>query len=147
MKREEIFPSVNLMNFSAIKKLYQKMEIIIRDKCSYPYFLRRLSDAEIINSNFMRFNQPEDYYKEVNFSQFSVLTDTKVFIPYYNNPRLFNPTVREIISQIPERFEKSAVALEIIVFPKVESDMLLYPKEFEAGFHVCTVRLYQVQKK
>lgn len=147
MKREEIFPSVNLINFSDIKKFYQKMEIIIRDKCSYPYFLRQLSDSEIINSNLIWFNQPKDYYKEVNFSQFSVLTDIKVLIPYYNHPRLFNPTVREIISQIPESFEKNAVAFEMIVFPKVESDMLLYPKEFEAGFHVCTVRLYQVQKK
>ena len=145
MKREEVFPETDLMSFSDIKILYQTIKPIIRDKCSYPYFLRQLSDIELINSSYTWLNEPNDYYKEVNFYQLSFLSDIKVLMPYDDHPRLFKPTVGEIISQIPENFRKNTVAFEIIVCPMVEKDIYLYSKEFESGFHVCTVRLYQLR--
>ena len=109
-----------------------------------PVYMRELTDKELTNVAYTWLNYENDYADTVDFSKLSVLADVKMLHGwgYYG---LFKPSVGEVIRQIPSEMLENVVAFQIIYSPHTSSDFGLFKPEFDAGFHVSVVRLYQAK--
>lgn len=105
-------------------------------------YLRNLSEQEITGVAYTWMTKPEDFADPVDFSKLSVLADVKMLHKwaYYG---FFKPDVGEVIRQIPKEYLEKVVAFEMLVgafgMGNIEKD------EFNAGYHVSVVRLYQAK--
>ena len=57
------------------------------------------------------------------------------------------PTVSEVLTQMPKKLVKKAVAFETLYAPRTYSDSMLFQEESDRGYCVCVVRLYQARPK
>jgi len=63
----------------------------------------------------------------------------------YGSPALFKPSLAEVFAQIPADLINEVGAFEMVVQPETAADMREHLSEFNAGFHVAEVMLYQVE--
>ncbi len=109
-----------------------------------PMYLRRLLSYEVTDRAYNLFHFSDDFEKVVDYNQLSPLVDIKMFhtrVWVFNN--LFRPSVGEVLSQIPDEYLNKAVAFEML---KGGIDYKgMYKKEFDAGFFVSVVRIYQAK--
>lgn len=110
--------------------------------CGTPFYLRKLSEEEFATISYQWFNTGNDYEKKVDFSKLSYLADVKM-LHTYSNRLFFEPTVVEIISQIPSHLLEKVFAFQIVYQPTNQSDFDLFSSELSSGYHVSIVRLYQ----
>lgn len=114
----------------------------IRPIVKHSIYLRELSTKELTNSAYTWIRSLNDYAEQVDFSKLSVLEDRKMLHTwgYYG---FFKPNVGEVIRQIPKEYLNRVVAFEIIAGPLAMNNV--FRDEFNAGFHVSIVRLYQAK--
>jgi len=119
-----------------------------------PFYLRELTDQEITNFGSIRFeiNFEEiiDFGfawienlkgQEFDVNTLTILKDVQM-LHKFGCPGYLIPSVKEVISQIPKELLEQVIAFEIIKCPVDVLDFRLHPNEYNAGFYVCTVRLY-----
>lgn len=140
MKRKIKIPE---MDRKDIVKWYATIKPIVRENGKFMY-LRKLKDKEVLNAHYTELRQVEDYAGRVDFSLLSVLADVKM-LHGFSRDSFFRPSVGEVISQIPKDMLEKVVAFEIIYAPTTSDDFNIFKREFEAGFHVSVVRLYQAK--
>lgn len=127
------------MTTEEIAKWYTTIKPIVNDG-AIPRYLRELSERELTCTAYTWLTEPPDYAGPVDFTQLSVLEDTKM-LHVYGYHGFFKPDVGEVIRQIPKQYLEKVVAFEIISGPVGMNS--IYRKELNAGFHVSIVRLYQ----
>lgn len=130
------------MDCSELLRLAKGIRPIVYFKHSTPVYLRPLEDFELIYAAYTWLNHPSDYGAKVDYSKLSILADVKM-IHTYVKFHMVQPTVGEVIRQIPKSLLERTVAFEIIYCPKSFSDFRTFASEFKAGYHVSVVRLYQ----
>ena len=139
---------IPIMKNKEIAKWYENMKPIVNGKTSEnlkskSVYLRLLTKEELTDRSYTWLTK-ENYADEVEYGKLSLLADIKM-IHKWSYYGFFNPSVGEIIRQIPKELLGKVVAFEIIYLPKNSSDFNLFKKEFDAGFHVSVVRLYQAK--
>lgn len=112
----------------------------IKTIVNHKKYLRDLTKTELTNCVFTLSNHIEDYTGNVDYSELSFLADVKM-IHSWTNPAFFRPTVAEVIRQIPKDLLCKTVAFEVLVGAVSKNG--LFKPEFDDGFHVSIVRLYQ----
>lgn len=140
MKRKIKIPE---MDRKDIIKWHATIKPIVREDGKFIY-LRKLKDKEVLNAHYTELKQLKDYGRRVDFSELSILADVKM-LHGFSSDSFFRPSVGEVIRQIPKDMIGKVVAFEIVYFPTTSADFNLFKKEFEAGFHVSVVRLYQAK--
>ena len=135
MKRKFEIPK---MSNEEIAKWYTTIKPIV-SSVAIPTYLRDLSQSELTDTAFIWFHK-SNYAKSVDYNKLSFLADVKM-LHSYGYTEIFKPTVAEVIRQIPKEHLEKVVAFEILVGPVGMSG--LFKDEFNAGFHVSIVRLYQ----
>jgi len=110
---------------------------------SRPFFLQELSAEDLTEFSFIHLE--DSNRQEVDRNTISMVKEMNM-LHKYTYHGFFQPTVSEVISQIPKELLKKVVAFEIIKQPGKDYDFKFYPKEFEAGFHVSMVRLYSTRE-
>ena len=138
MERKIEIPEMKKEN---IVKWYATIRPIVINE-GKPVFMRQLKDKELTDVAYIWLNEDGDYGEKVDFTKLSVLADVKMLhdCGYYG---LFKPSVGEVISQIPNELLEKAVAFQIIYKPYDWADFNLFRPDFDAGYHVSVVRLYQ----
>lgn len=129
------------MSNEEIAKWYANIKPIVTNQGT-PTFLRELTNIELEHTAYIWLDEPSDYADIVDFSKLSVLADVKMLHTwgYYG---LFKPSVGEVIRQIPKEYLEKVTAFEIL--HGAISMTSIYNAEFNAGFHVSIVRLYQAK--
>lgn len=129
------------MSNEDIAKWYTTIKPIVNNGAT-PTYLRKLSNSELEKISYIWLNDSTDYVEAVDFSKLSVLADVKMLHSwgYYG---YFKPSVGEVIRQIPKEYLEKVTAFEII---KGAIGMnSTFKAEFNVGFHVSIVRLYQAK--
>lgn len=101
--------------------------------------LDKLLPFELVNDCFL---SHRIFDSKVDISTLGILADIKM-LHSYTVPTYFKPSVGEIIRQIPEELRKATVAFEVIYSPYGQPDFDIFKDEFDEGYHVSIVRLYQ----
>jgi len=108
-----------------------------------PFFLQELSAEDLTEFSYIHLE--DSNRQEVDMNTISMLREMNM-LHKYTYHGFFQPTVGEVISQIPKELLRKVVAFEIIKQPGIDYDFKFHSKEFEAGFHVSTVRLYSTRE-
>lgn len=127
------------MSTEKIAKWYTTIKPIVHQNGT-PHYLRELSSEDLTRIVYTELTEPTDYAESVDYNKLSVITDIKMLhtCGYHG---FFEPSVGEVIRQIPKRILKEVVAFEIIGGAIGMNS--IYRAELNAGFHVSVVRLYQ----
>lgn len=146
MEEKIIIP---MMEKDEIAKWYKNIRPIVnyksKNNCNKKQvYLRKLKNNELTDLSYTWLQNEKDYAEQVEYEKLSALADVKM-IHRFGLYGLFKPSVGEVICQIPKELLPKVVAFEIIYNPINNSDFNLFKKEFDAGFHVSVVRLYQVK--
>lgn len=134
MKRKIKIPE---MKKEDIVKWYATIRPIVYHN-ETPVFLRKLTEDELTNVSYTGLNEMGDYGENVDLSEMSVLADVKM-LHRWGYYAYFKPSVGEVIRQIPKELLSKVVAFQIIHV----ASMSIFKPEFNAGYHVSVVRLYQ----
>jgi len=126
-----------------IAKWYENIKPIVQ-KAGETVYLRQLNERELTGTVYTRLTKELDYGDKVDFYKLSVLANVKM-LHVCNSDTTFEPTVGEVISQIPEELLEKTVAFQIIYSPSTRADLNLFKEELDAGFHVSVVQLYQAR--
>ncbi|MBQ8042593.1 MAG: hypothetical protein IJ272_00390 [Clostridia bacterium] len=129
------------MSTEEISKWYSTIKPIVY-KNGTAYYLRRLSDKELKATAYTCLNKTSDYAEHVDFDQLSFLIDVRM-LHLYGYYGYFQPSVGEVIRQIPKEYLEKTIAFEIIDGGIGMNG--IYNAELNAGFHVSVVRLYQAK--
>lgn len=133
------------MKKKKVEKWYRRIKPIVI-KGEKHVFLRELKGKELRKKGYTWFNEEEDYGPEVDYSRLSVLADVKM-LHGYRYYMYFEPTVQEVIRQIPDKLLKKTIAFELIYNPTSMVDLGIFKKEFNYGYNVSVIRLYKIRKE
>ena len=129
-----------------LKSFCQTIKPIIHPWFGKSYYLRKLSKSEMRKDSFTWMDDPEDFASEVDYSKLKDVADVTMLHRFHCS-EAFNPTVEEIVSQIPEEYLDEVIAFEIVYAPSEEFDLDLFRQETQNGYHVFVVRLYGKRHK
>ena len=129
-----------------LKSYCSEIRPIIHPNFGSSFFLRKLSKKEIRRDSFTWMDNPEDLEREVDYSKLREIADVTMLHKYHCSES-FNPTVVEIVDQIPEEYLDYVTAFEIVYAPSEEFDIDLFQQEIQNGYHVFVVRLYGKKRR
>lgn len=127
------------MSKKEICELYRRIKPIVRID-EVPYYMREFSPSDLTEKSYI-WNRGEDKTVPANMEELETIMDNKT-LHKYGYHGLFKPSIGEVISQIPKDVLEKVVAFEIVYSPESWDDFNRYIDEFNAGFHVSSVRLY-----
>ena len=110
------------------------------------FYLRQLSKKELRLDSFTWMDNPKDLEQEVDYSKLKDIADITMLHRFHCSES-FNPTVEEVVNQIPEDYLDEVKAFEILYAPTEEFDIDLFRQETQNGYHVFVVRLYGKKTK
>ena len=132
--------SIPKISDEELKKRYEQIRPVITVNGKLHYF-REFTLDELRSINYL-WNIAFDVREEVEENKFEVLEGKDfVCLHYYADPRLFKPSVADVLSQIKESDLPFVKAFEIIKSPKKVKDSFT-SIAFDNGYHVSTVMLY-----
>ena len=88
------------------------------------------------------FANEASFAKEVEPYSLSEITCVEMLHRYCRS-EVVNPTIAEILSQIPDEYLEKTIAYEVVEYAKFAADFLKHKDEFDDGFHVSKVVLYK----
>ena len=106
------------------------------------YYVRELTEDELINHSYLWMVESKDFGKKVNMDSLLKIVDVKM-IHSFSFSGFFKPSVEEILAQIPKKFVEDTVAFEIVYYTNCQNDMNFFYNETRNDFHVSIVRLYK----
>lgn len=129
------------MSNEDIVKWYSNIKPIV-DNEGTPTYLRELTNSELQDKAYTWLTEPSDYSDIVDFTKLSVLADVKM-LHAYGYYGFFQPSVGEVIRQIPKEYLGKVIAFEILEGAIGMNG--IFNAELNAGFHVSIVRLYEAK--
>lgn len=136
-------PHISWITDDKIIERYSHIKPVV-EKDSELYWLRKFSDEELFNINYLWNDETEKPVKEGEI--ISIPGKDFRCLHKYGYYGLFKPSIAEVLTQIDSEVLDLVVAFEIIELPEAADDF--YKDEFTAaafnsGHHVSTVRLYK----
>lgn len=124
-----------------LMKRYQQIKPIVQID-GIRYWMRDYSLKELKNTSFF-YNKSEDKRARVDMSSLEAVPSWDFeCLHTYGYPAFFNPSVAEVLAQLPVPEIIWVAAFEIIEKPETSEDFNRNPNAFKQGFHSSTIRLY-----
>ena len=123
-------------------KRYRQVKPILKIN-GIRYWLRDYSLEELKNAYFFD-SKSKNIRERVDMHALEEVPDLDFeCLHTYSFPAFFNPTIAEVLAQIPVPAIYWVVAFEIIKKPEAAGDFNTNPNAFNQGFHSSTIRLYK----
>lgn len=129
-----------IMPREEIARWYETIKPIVFIR-GIPVYMKNLTPKDLIGYSYIMLANEKDHENKVDFNQLSILADVKM-IHKYNNQRLFQPSVADVIAQIPKHLLSRTVGFNIVYSPRTSEDLKIFKDEFNEGYHVSVIRLY-----
>ena len=126
-----------------LKELYHFLKPIVSVE-NLKYFIREFSIQELRTVSYI-LNRDENKTNHIDLKDLEPIEDF-LCLHSIGNYGLFQPTISQILSQVPKRTIEEANSFEIIEYPKTEDDLERYSELTENGFHLSKVRTYRIKK-
>lgn len=129
------------MTMPEIMEWYQKIDSIRYQECVRVYSKKLQGEqVEQLDYRYIRYIFPENLEPVGNELKF--LADVKMLHPFDKGARL-TATIADIIRQIPKELIEKTIAFEMVYNDTSRLQRKIFQKEWDSGFYVSVVRLYQ----
>ena len=123
-----------------LMKRYSKIRPIVSID-GVKYFLRDYTLEKIKFTSYIWYVL-EDKTEFADYDSSMKVIDFKC-LHTYGHPLMFNPSIAEVLSQIPDGNLEKVDAFEIIEEPQCLGELQFDESAYEKGYHVSIVRLYK----
>lgn len=129
------------MTMKEVMAWYEYIKPIKRREGKY-FWVKRLDEFQIKNIDFRYVHNSLGEISEPVAEELSILADVKM-VHQFNAGAGITITVDDIIRQIPRHLLKKTIAFEVVYDDYPVLQRKIFQEEFDEGFYVSVVRLYQ----
>ena len=126
-----------------LKELYSKLKPIVTIE-EVKYLLRKFTFKELSGISYI-WNAEEDKRDVIDERNLDPVEEF-VCLHRWGYYGLFKPSIKEVLSQAPERTIYKANTFEIVEYPQDANDLNMYHDVVNSGYHLSKVRSYRLHK-
>ena len=125
-----------------VPELYKKIKPIVTIN-NIKYLMIDYDLLEIkYHSYFL--HKEEEKIQIIDSNKLDILDDF-ICLNTWDDYNVFQPSVAEILYQMPSNLVESADFFEVVEWPKCYDDTFRYPRATDNGFHLSKVRTYRLK--